>query len=64
MMKLDRSAFIRGVHDAITFAPLRWWLFKRLSVFGWWICPEPHKSRLQAAMPTWADVAERSAQEG
>ena len=33
---------------------LRWWLFKRLSELGWWICPEPHKSRLQAVMPTWA----------
>lgn len=35
---------------------VRWWLFKRLSELGWWICPEPHKSRLQAAMPTWADL--------
>ena len=35
---------------------LRWWLFKRLSALGWWICPEPHKSRLQAAMPTWDDL--------
>jgi len=26
----------------------RWWLFRRLSEFGWWICPEPHKSNLQA----------------
>ncbi len=31
----------------------RWWLFKRLSSLGWWICPEPHKSRLQAVMPSW-----------
>lgn len=35
----------------------RWWLFKRLSAFGWWICPEPHKSHLQAVMPRWGDLA-------
>ena len=28
----------------------RWWLFRRLSELGWWICPEPHKSVLQASM--------------
>lgn len=38
---------------------LRWWLFKRLSSFCWWICPEPHKSRLQMFMPTWAELGER-----
>lgn len=36
----------------------RWWLFKRLSAFGWWICPEPHRYRLQSVMPTWRDVGE------
>lgn len=35
---------------------LRWWLFRRLSAFGWWICPEPHKSRLQSVMPQWGDI--------
>ncbi len=33
----------------------RWWLFKKLSALGWWICPEPHKSNLQAATPSWTD---------
>jgi len=35
---------------------LRWWLFRRLSELGWWICPEPHKTNLQTLMPTWIDV--------
>lgn len=34
---------------------LRWWLFRRLSALGWWICPEPHKRNLQKVMPTWDD---------
>lgn len=34
---------------------LRWWLFKRLSALGWWVCPEPHKSQLQTIMPQWSD---------
>lgn len=29
---------------------IRWWLFRRLSELGWWICPEPHKSVLAAGM--------------
>lgn len=32
---------------------IRWWLFKKISVFGWWVCPEPHRTNLQAATPTW-----------
>jgi hypothetical protein len=56
-MKIDHPAFRAGVSDALALRPLRWWLFKRLSSFGWWICPEPHKSRLQASMPTWDDLA-------
>lgn len=55
-LRFDHKAFNRGVSDAMTLAPLRWWMFKRLSAFGWWICPEPHKSRLQSALPTWDDV--------
>jgi hypothetical protein len=27
---------------------IRWWLFKRLSALGWWICPPPHKENLKA----------------
>lgn len=34
----------------------RWWLFKRISAVGWWICPEPHRSDLQAVSPTWAEI--------
>lgn len=34
----------------------RWWLFKKLSQLGWWVCPEPHKSRLQSHMPTWSEL--------
>ncbi|WP_158664945.1 hypothetical protein [Ensifer adhaerens] len=56
-MRLDRTAFRQGVSDTLTLAPFRWWLFKRLSDFGWWVCPEPHKSNLQAKMPTWKDLA-------
>lgn len=37
---------------------LRWWLFKRLSDLGWYICPEPNKSRLQQALPTWDHLKE------
>lgn len=33
----------------------RWWLFKSISVIGWRICPEPHKSRLRAVMLRWED---------
>ena len=29
---------------------LRWWAFKRISAFGWWVCPEPHKSDLLRRM--------------
>ena len=29
---------------------IRWWFFKRLSEIGWRICPEPHRSRLQARL--------------
>lgn len=36
----------------------RWWLFKQLSALGWWVCPEPHKSRLQRAMPTWKELGD------
>lgn len=36
----------------------RWWLFKQLSALGWWVCPEPHKSRLQRAMPTWKELSD------
>lgn len=36
---------------------IRWWMFVKLSAFGWRICPEPHKSRLLAAMPSWDDIA-------
>lgn len=25
---------------------LRWWLFKLISRFGWWVCPEPDKTAL------------------
>lgn len=39
-------------------AEFRWWLFKQLSALGWWICPEPHKSRLQSKMPTWKDLGD------
>lgn len=41
--------------------PFRWWLFHRLSELGWWICPEPHKSRLQSVMPRWSDIADSQA---
>lgn len=31
---------------------IRWWTYKRLSDFGWWVCPEPHKTNLQGV---WRD---------
>lgn len=37
---------------------LRWDLFKLLSRFGWWLCPEPERSRLYQSMffdPNWKD---------
>ncbi len=37
---------------------LRWHTFRFLSWIGWKICPEPHRSRLQAAMPTWGEIDE------
>lgn len=37
---------------------IRWWMFKKLSVLGWWICPEPHKSRLQSVTPSWEQMNE------
>lgn len=39
---------------------LRWWMFKKLSSLGWWICPEPHKSNLMRVMPSWEGL-ERNA---
>ena len=38
---------------------LRWWLFKKISIFGWWVCPEPQRSDLLQVMPSW-DGFERS----
>jgi hypothetical protein len=35
----------------------RWWIFKRLSSLGWWICPEPHRTNLQRATVSWAEYA-------
>ena len=35
---------------------LRWQTFKFLSSVGWAICPEPHRSRLQAILPQWDDL--------
>lgn len=29
---------------------IRWQLFKLISRFGWWICPEPHKTNLQRGL--------------
>jgi hypothetical protein len=55
-MKISQAAFCQGVADIMAFRPLRWWLFRRLSSLGWWICPEPHKSHLQSVMPTWRQV--------
>lgn len=44
---------------------IRWWMFVRLSSIGWWICPEPHRSRLQSVMPSWKDIESgRAALEG
>ena len=34
----------------------RWWIFKKLSRFGWAICPEPQRSQLYMNMrfdPNW-----------
>lgn len=36
---------------------IRWWLFKRLSRLGWWICPEPRRSALQQAVSFDAQIA-------
>jgi hypothetical protein len=38
---------------------LRWQLFKILSYIGWRICPEPHRSNMQAMMPSWQEIKER-----
>ncbi len=40
----------------------RWWLFKKLSRFGWWVCPEPQRSDLYRSMffdPNWKDALPR-----
>jgi hypothetical protein len=37
---------------------IRWWLFKRLSDLGWWICPEPHYSNLKGMWDLKIKVAE------
>lgn len=31
----------------------RWWLFKKISALGWWVCPEPHRSALQFEAWSW-----------
>lgn len=35
---------------------IRWWLFKQISVIGWKVCPEPHRTNLQIRMATWNDL--------
>ncbi len=37
----------------------RWWLFKRLSSLGWYICPEPHRTNLQRATVSWPEYAKK-----
>lgn len=56
MTRLDTKAFRRGERDLFALVSLRWWLFKKLSALGWWICPEPHKSRLQSVTPSWKQM--------
>lgn len=35
----------------------RWWLFKRLNVLIWGICPEPHRSNLEKIVTVkWKDL--------
>lgn len=34
----------------------RWWLFKQMSWVAWKVCPEPHRSNLQAQTPQWKDI--------
>lgn len=35
----------------------RWWLFKKLSTLGWWVCPEPHRTNLRAVFDVrWDDI--------
>lgn len=36
---------------------IRWWLFRRLSELGWWVCPEPHRSTLKATYRFDAELA-------
>ena len=58
-------AYIIGIEAGKTpniMTAFRWWLFRRLSEFGWWICPEPHKTRLTARLPTWLDLAEKESE--
>ena len=36
----------------------RWWMFKKLTHFVWWVCPELHKTNLQNNMKydnNWRD---------
>ena len=36
---------------------IRWWLFKKLSALGWWVCPEPQRSTLNTVFDaTWQEV--------
>jgi hypothetical protein len=37
----------------------RWWLFRHISTLGWWICPEPHRSRLQRGIGSWSEIEYR-----
>jgi hypothetical protein len=39
---------------------IRFWLFKRISAVGWWVCPEPHKSNLLRRMSFDAVHGERA----
>lgn len=41
---------------------IRWWIFCRMSEIAWWICPEPQRSDIQAATPTWGDYERRVAE--
>lgn len=55
-MMFCRKSFKRGVREIMELRALRWMAFKALSRVGWWICPEPHRTRLHQGMrfdPNW-----------
>lgn len=42
----------------------RWWLFMKLSVVGWWVCPEPYRSVMHRLFDLRWEEVDKALKEG